>query len=116
MYFRATQVLGDRIYRHISRIRYEISFIPHLDLEGDTHPDYPTDLLAFSVVVYLVVRSNVTKTPIPRLFRTVAQDATYYFLVIFTSHLVLMLFLSLANVRISCHHVLSPLYGLLRPF
>ena len=66
----------------------------------DAHSDHPTDLLTFSVIVYLVVRSNVSKIPIPRLLRTIVQDATYYFLVIFTSHLVLVLFLSLARVRI----------------
>ena len=72
--------------------------VPHL---GDTHPDHPTDFLAFSVIVYLVVRSNVDKVPIPRLLKTIVRDATYYFLVIFSSHLVFMLFLLFANVRIS---------------
>ena len=61
----------------------------------------PSDLLAFVVIVRLVVRSNVNKVPIPGLLRTMARDATYYFLVIFTSHLVLVVFLLFANVRIS---------------
>jgi hypothetical protein len=68
---------------------------------GDTRSDHPADLLAFSVIVYLVVRSNVNKVPIPSLFKTIAQDATYYFLVIFTSHLVVVMFLLFASVRIS---------------
>jgi len=55
------------------------------------------DLLAFSVIVYLVVRSNVNKAPISSLFKTIAQDATYYFLVIFTSHFVLVMFLAFAH-------------------
>ena len=48
-----------------------------------------------------MVQSNINKVPIPSLLRTIAQDATYYFLVVFTSHLVIMLFLLFANVRIS---------------
>jgi len=67
---------------------------------GDTLSDHPTDILAFSVIVYLVVRSNVKKDPIPRLLKTIAQDATYYFLVIFTSHFVLVMFLAFAEVCI----------------
>ena len=70
---------------------------------GDTDSDHPTDFLAFSVVVYLVVRSNLNKIPIPRLFKTIAQDATYYFLFIFTSHFVLLMFLLFASVRISSY-------------
>ena len=68
---------------------------------GGIHPDHPADSLAFSVIVYLVVRSNVNKVPILRLFKTIARDATYYFLVIFSTHLVFILFLLFANVRIS---------------
>ena len=39
------------------------------------------------------------------LFRTIVQDATHYFLIIFTSHLVLSLTLILGRVRVSsrCH-------------
>ena len=71
---------------------------PPLHFE-DTRFDRPTDFLAFSLIVYLVVRSNVNKVPIPGLFKTIAQDATSYFLVIFTSHLLLVLFLLFASVR-----------------
>ena len=77
-----------------------LSFVLEARL-GDTRSDRPTDLLAFSVIVYLVVRSNVDKVPIPGLLRTIARDATYYFLVIFTSHFVFVMFLALASVRIS---------------
>ena len=98
MHFRATEVLGNWIYHHISGIRCEIYLVLHLD--RDTHSDHPKDLLAFSVIVYLVVRSNVYKVPIPILLKTIAQDATYYFLIIFTSHLTLELTLSLARVRV----------------
>jgi hypothetical protein len=99
MHARGIVVLGRRVYRHVSRIRYEASLAPHLE---DIHSDNPPDLLAFSVIVYLVVRSNVNKVPIPGLFKTIAQDATSYFLVIFTSHLLLVLFLLFASVSTSC--------------
>ena len=98
MHNRGTVVLEHRIYRHVSRIRCENFLALHL---GDIRFNYPPDFLAFSVVVYLVVRSNIYKVPIPGLLRTIAQDATYYFLVIFTSHLLLVLFLLFASVRIS---------------
>ena len=73
-------------------------FIDHL---GNTNFDHSADFLAFSVIVYLVVRSNLKKVPIPGLFKTIAQDATYYFLVIFTSHLLLMFIFWFANVSTS---------------
>jgi len=97
MQLRGTGVLGHRIYCHVSRIRYETSPVLHL---GDTNSDHPADLLAFSVIVYLVVRSNVNKVPIPSLFRTIVRDATYYFLLIFSSHLMIVLFVLFATVRI----------------
>jgi len=75
-----------------------LSSIDHIE---DTHSDHPADVLAFSVIVYLVVRSNVDKVPIPSLLKTIVQDATYYFLVIFTSHFVLVMFLAFASVSTS---------------
>lgn len=68
---------------------------------GDTHSDHPADILAFSVIVYLVIRFNVNEVPVPSLLRIIARDATYYFLVVFTSHLVTTLFLLFASVRTS---------------
>jgi len=73
-------------------------FAEHRALEiGFTVMSLVYDLLAFSVIVYLVVQSNVNKVPTPRLLKAIAQDATWYFLVIFTSHLVLVMFLSFAS-------------------
>ena len=76
---------------------------------GDTHSDHPKDLLAFSVIVYFVVRSKITKVPMPSLLRTMAQDATYYFMVVSTSHLVFMMFLVFVNVRISSYPLIFSL-------
>jgi hypothetical protein len=99
-----------RIYHHVSRIRYETPLVLRL---GDIHPDRPADFLAFSVIVYLVVRSNVNRIPISGLFKIIVRDATRYFLIIFTSHLVFVMFLAFATVRTHRNH-LSSLYGMLR--
>ena len=69
--------------------------------EAWAHSHRPPDFLAFSVIVYLVVRSNVDKIPIPSLLRTIARDATHYFLILFTSQFMLVMFVAFANVRIS---------------
>ena len=76
------------LFLHLSSIIY------HRDINSD----HPADLLAFSLIIYLVVRSNVKKVPISSLFRTIAQDVTCYFLVIFSSHLVPVMFLAFASV------------------
>jgi len=55
------------------------------------------DLLAFSLIIYLVARSNLNKVPLPELLMIIAQDATWYFLFIFTSHLMVVLFLLFAS-------------------
>ena len=67
---------------------------------GDTRSDHPADLLTFSLIIYLVVQSNINRVPIPRLFKTIVEDATYYFLAIFTSHIMSAMFLAFARVRI----------------
>jgi len=97
----------------VGRLSMEIAFtamvlaygtellLSFIERPGDTHSDHPADLLAFSVIIYPVVRSKVTKVPIPSLLKTMVQDAAYYFLVIFTSHLVLLMFLIFASVSTS---------------
>lgn len=73
---------------------------PALNAARDTSIDYPADFLAFSTIVYLVVRPNVYKFPIPSLLKIIARDATYYFLVIFSSHVVFVLTLLFAKVSV----------------
>jgi len=68
----------------------------HLEI-GFTVTSLIYDLLAFSVIVYLVVRSNIYNFPIPTLLKTIARDATYYFLLIFTSHVIFVLVLLFAK-------------------
>ena len=93
MRFHPAQALGSRAYHHISRIWYK-SLVFHL--AGVTHPNYAADILAFSLIVYLAVQWN--QFQMPSLFRTIVRDATIYFLVIFTSHLVLELTLIFGRV------------------
>lgn len=47
------------------------------------------DSLAFSLTVFLVARSDPRGLGLPTLWKTIGEDATRYFLVIFTSHVVL---------------------------
>jgi hypothetical protein len=94
--------LPDGIALTTMSLVYGTKFLLFFELHpGGIRPDHPADLLAFSVIIYLVVRSNVNKIPISGLFKTIVQDATFYFLVIFTSHFVLVMFLIFAKVRIS---------------
>ena len=72
--------------------------LPFTDHPGDTRSDHLQDLLAFSVIVYLAVRFNASEAPIPSLSKVIIQDATYYFLVIFTSHFVVAMSLLFASV------------------
>ena len=104
--FRGKVAPENWIFCYIPRIWYETSLVVHL---GDIHSDHPSDILAFSLIVYLVVRSNINKVPVPGLLRIIARDATYYFMVIFTLHLVLVLFLVFGSVRISLYCMLHHL-------
>ena len=95
---RYTAARGYSISHHVSRTRYDVSLIPHL---GDTHSGRLVGSLAFSAIDFLVVGPNIYKVSIPSLLRTIARGGTCYFLVIFTSHLVLVIFMAFTSVRIS---------------
>lgn len=56
------------------------------------------DFSAFLVIAVLAVKSGTKDVKTPSIFRTMVQDATIYFLVIFTSHFVLEMTLLLARV------------------
>jgi len=59
------------------------------------------DLFTFLVIVYAALRNNMYQFKILRLFRTIVQDATYYFLIIFTSHLLFEFILVFATRVVS---------------
>jgi len=55
------------------------------------------DLLAFSLVVFLAKRSRAARVDIWTILDKIAEDSTWYFVVIFTSQLVLVLTLGFAR-------------------
>ena len=57
-----------------------------------------SDFLAFSVIIFLAMTSEARGLRIPSILRTIAEDGTRYFLVIFTLHLVLEMTLNFARV------------------
>ena len=56
------------------------------------------DSLAFLVMVFLAAKSEKRGFKIPTILRRMAEDATRYFLVIFSAHLALVLTLNLGRV------------------
>jgi len=63
--------------------------------------DTTIDFLAFLIIVVLAAKSRLKDFKMPSILRTIVQDATVYFLVIFTSHFVLEMTLLLARVTVS---------------
>ena len=60
-----------------------------------------SDLLAFLLIVFLAMNSEARGFKIPSILRTIAEDSTRYFLVIFTSHFVLEMTLNLGRVSVN---------------
>jgi len=58
------------------------------------------DTLAFSLIVWFAKRSRVGGFEVSGILRTMVEDATRYFLVIFTSHFVLAMTLALGRPTI----------------
>jgi hypothetical protein len=57
------------------------------------------DLLAFSIIAFTARKSRMGgPLPIPTILDAILHDATYYFLLIFTAHLVSLLFVFVAPV------------------
>ena len=73
------------------------SFSPDQEALTSTGNIYTSDLLAFSLFIYLAKRWRV-RFNVRMILDTIAVDATWYFIVIFSSHLVLVLTLNLARV------------------
>lgn len=56
------------------------------------------DLIAFLVILHLASRWTLRQFSVPGLLGTILRDATIYFLVIFTAHIVLVVTLLSARV------------------
>ena len=61
------------------------------------------DSLVFSVIVYLAGRPIISQIGIPGVLGTISRDATKYFLVIFTSHLIFTMTILFARVGLTTH-------------
>ena len=59
-----------------------------------------TDVFAFLMVILCARRSKARGLSVTTLLDTIAKDATWYFMVIFTSHLVLVMTLNLGRVSV----------------
>ncbi|KAF9786682.1 hypothetical protein BJ322DRAFT_1019309 [Thelephora terrestris] len=58
------------------------------------------DALAFVVIIFQARRSRVPGLKVSNILNTIAEDSTRYFIVIFTSHFVLVMTLNLGRVTI----------------
>lgn len=97
------QIPRGRLHEHLSLLwcvrivlRLNQTMFISADPPGDT---YAPDSLAFSLIIYLAIRSKASSVKIPTILGTMAEDATRYFLVIFTSHFVLEMTLILGRVN-----------------
>jgi len=76
-------------------------FVRHRNLEvAYTSISLFYDFLAFSLIIFLAATSQPGVLKVPTIMGTIAEDATLYFLVIFTSHLVLEMTLNLGRESI----------------
>jgi hypothetical protein len=73
---------------------FHSDWIPGADRSGNFHT---SDSLAFSLIMFLARKLRVPGGA-PMILDIVAKDATWYFLVVFSSHLVLVLTLNIARV------------------
>ena len=60
-----------------------------------------SEFLTFSLIIFLAKRSQKRGLEIPRILGTIMDDATWYFLVIFTSHFVLIITLLFGRVSVA---------------
>ena len=89
---------------------------PNPHVTDSAHTTFASDFLAFSLIVLLAVRSKGGGLKIPTLLRSITKDATRYFLVIFTSHFVLVITLNLGRVSATfplsgLHLIMSTIYA-----
>lgn len=91
------------------------TLLHHMCLQGLT--PIP-DLAAFAVIIGFGLRNGLNASAMamsrPGIVKTIVQDATIYFIIIFTSHLVFVLTLVFARVRVTHHNgfvrFLTPIY------
>lgn len=62
---------------------------------------YTPDILAFLLIVFWARKSRVRGLKVSTVEHTIAEDVTCYFMVIFTSHFVLVMTLNLGQVSVA---------------
>jgi hypothetical protein len=72
--------------------------LPSMGSADPTNTLGTLDLLTFGFIIFFARKSKVPGFKVPTLLDTIAEDATRYFLVIFTSHLVFVITLNLGRV------------------
>ena len=67
---------------------------------------HKSDFLAFSLIIYRIirVRKNALGHKFATILDTVAEDSTWYFLLVFSAHFTLVMTLNLARVSATAPH------------
>ena len=94
---------GDHIYRAFAAVRYVLSLPSPFTWHRQT--PFTEDCTAFLVIAFSARKRGLGHTGgVPSLFRTIFEGATIYFLVLFASQLLFILFLLFAQVSdLSAH-------------
>lgn len=92
----------DRIYQHLPPLWYARVFSSFTPLTDHADNAHTLDSLAFLLIILLAKTSTTSGSRVPGVLGIIVEDATRYFLVIFTSHFVLVMTLNLARVSVIC--------------
>lgn len=88
---------GNRLHNHLALLRSASSEV----IFHFTPANAATDVLAFLVVLVLGVKSGLKDFKMPNILRMILEDSAIYFLVVFSTHLVLEMTLLFARVNAS---------------
>ena len=106
VYILQAQAHRDRVYGHLPLLwcvriivyPNQTVFISETGPSGDM---YAPDFLAFLVMIVLTIKSRKSATKTRNILGVMAEDAALYFLVVFTSHFVLEMTLTLGRVSVT---------------
>jgi len=86
---------GNRPHSHLALLWFAFSEVL---LYPSSLTILPTDSAVFLVIVLIAAKSAIKGYKVPGVLRTIVQDATIYFLVIFTSHFIFEMMLIFGRV------------------
>jgi hypothetical protein len=90
-----------RLHKPLPLLWY-VEIVTSLDRIGDM---CAPDALAFMVIIFQARRSRVPGLKVSNILSTIAEDSTRYFIVIFTSHFVLVMTLNLGRVSATVFNI-----------